>query len=97
MKIISYTKLATLKKGDTKMIDKLKTEYDYFLTELDYLLSDKEKRGKVALIKGKKIQGIYKDMNEAIYIAMQKKGYKLSTFLVQKIEKQFVHHLSRVC
>lgn len=74
----------------------LKQEYDYFLTKLKDLLSDNNNKGKIALIKDKKIQGIYNDIDEAILDATQEKGYELETFLVQKIEKQQTHYISRI-
>lgn len=76
--------------------DILKQEHDYFLQKLKELLSDDNKKGKIALIKDKKIQGIYSDIEEAITAATQEKGYELETFLVQKIEKQKTHYISRI-
>ena len=78
------------------MGENLVKEYEFFKSKINDLLSDKNIKGRFALIKDKKIQGIYDSLEKAMQSATNEKGYKLGTFLVQKIERQEVQYISRM-
>ena len=74
----------------------LKKNYVFFQNQLPTLLKDQNKKDKFALIKDEQIIGIYDTVEQAIDTAVKEKKFKLETFLVQKIEKQQVHYISRI-
>ena len=94
-----YKTLDALKIGRcivNKNEELLKKNYRFFKTELPNLLKDDNNKGKFALIESEKIIGIYDTLEQAINVAIEEKKFKLETFLVQKIEKQKVHYISRI-
>ena len=80
---------------ETKNEKLLKKNYTFFQNQLPTLLKDQNKKNKFALIKDEQIIGIYDTVEQAIDTAVKEKKFKLETFLVQKIEKQQVHYISR--
>lgn len=80
---------------ETKNEKLLKKNYAFFQNQLPTLLKDQNKKDKFALIKDEQIIGIYDTVEQAIDTAIKKKKFELETFLVQKIEKQQVHYISR--
>lgn len=81
-------------------MDKLKDEklieiYNFFKQGLPSLLKDKDKKGKFALIKDQKIIGFYLSIDDAMEKA-NIENIEPGTFLVQKVEKDIVHHFSRI-
>lgn len=66
------------------MASPLKKEFDYFLSHQDELVE--KYLGRVVVIKDQNVVGDYGDEQEAIS-AMQNKGFRVGTFLVQKVEK----------
>ncbi len=81
---------------ETKTEKLLKKNYAFFQNQLPALLKDRNKKDKFALIKDKQIVGVYDTVEKAIDTAIKEKQFKLETFLVQKIEKQQVHYISRI-
>ena len=81
---------------ETKTEKNLKKNYVFFQSQLPALLRDKTKKDKFALIKNEQIVGIYDTVEQAMDTAIKEKKFKLETFLVQKIEKQQVHYISRI-
>ena len=81
---------------ETKAEKLLKKNYKFFQSQLPKLLRDKDKKDKFALIKDEAIIGVYDSVDKAINTAIKEKQFKLETFLVQKIEKQQVHYISRI-
>ena len=81
---------------ETKTNKLLKKNYAFFQNQLSTLLRDKNKKDKFALIKDEQIIGIYDTVEKAMDTAIKEKQFKLETFLVQKIEKQQVHYISRI-
>ena len=81
---------------ETKKEKLLKKNYIFFQNQLPALLKDQKKKNKFALIKDEQIIDIYDTVEQAINIATKEKNFKLETFLVQKIEKQQVHYISRI-
>ena len=83
---------------ETKTEKLLKKNYVFFRSQLPTLLKNKSNKNKFALIKDEQIVGVYDTVEKAINTAVKEKQFKLETFLVQKIEKQQVHHIyKRVC
>ena len=80
---------------ETKNEKLLKKNYTFFQNQLSTLLKDQNKKNKFALIKDEQIIDIYDTIEQAIDAAVKEKKFKLETFLVQKIEKQQVHYISR--
>ena len=68
--------------------------YQFFIKKLPSLLKDEDKKNKFAVIKDKKIVGFYESIEDAM-IEAKEKNIELGTFLVQKIEKEQVHRISR--
>ena len=81
---------------NTKAEKLLKKNYKFFQSQLPTLLKDKNKKNKIALIKDEEIVGIYDNIQQAINTAIKEKQFKRETFLVQRIEKQQVHYISRI-
>ena len=81
---------------ETKKEKLLKKNYIFFQNQLPALLKDQKKKNKFALIKDEQIIDIYDTVEQAINTATKEKNFKLETFLVQKIEKQQVHYISRI-
>ena len=81
---------------ETKNEKLLKKNYKFFQKQLPNLLKDQNKKNKFALIKDEQIIGIYDNVEQAIDTAVKEKNFKLETFLVQKVEKQQVHYISRI-
>lgn len=73
----------------------LKKNYEFFKKILPGLLKDQDKKDKFAIIKEESLIGIYETLEQAIDTATKEKKFKLGTFLVQKIEKQQIHRISR--
>ncbi|MDE0118567.1 MAG: hypothetical protein OXM55_00980 [Bdellovibrionales bacterium] len=83
---------------ETKTDKLLRKNYVFFQNQLPTLLRDKNKKDKFALIKDEQIVGVYDTVEKAMDTAIKEKQLKWETFLVQKIEKQQVHHIyKRVC
>ena len=74
----------------------LNKNYKFFKKKLPELLKDTNKKNKYALIYDEKVIGIYETVKEAIEVATEEKKLNWETFLVQKIEKQTVHYISRI-
>ena len=68
----------------------------FFQNQLPFLLKDKNKKNKFAIIKDEEIVGVYDTVEQAINTAIKEKKFQLETFLVQKIEKQQAHYISRI-
>lgn len=81
---------------ETKTDKLLKKNYTFFQNQLPILLRDQNKKDKFALIKDEQIVGIYDTVEKAMDTAIKEKQFKLETFLIQKIEKQQVHYISRI-
>ncbi len=81
---------------ETKTDKLLKKNYTFFQNQLPTLLRDQNKKDKFALIKDEQIVGIYDTVEKAMDTAIKEKQFKLETFLIQKIEKQQVHYISRI-
>ena len=81
---------------ETKNEKLLKKNYTFFQSKLPALLRDQKKKNKFALVKDQQIIGVYDTVEQAIDTAVKEKNFKLETFLVQKIEKQQVHYISRI-
>ena len=81
---------------ETKKEKLLKKNYIFFQNQLPALLKDQKKKNKFALIKDEQIIDIYDTVEEAINTAVKEKNFKLETFLVQRIEEQQVHYISRI-
>ena len=75
---------------------KLNKDYEFFISQLDNLLSKKENKGKVVIIKDKKIISIHDSFDVALKVATQEKKFEAGTFLIQKIEKPKHHYISRL-
>ena len=83
---------------ETKAEKLLRKDYEFFKSQLPSLLKSKNKRNKFAVIRDEQIIGIYESFEEALNTAEREKHFELGTFLIQKIEKQQVHHIyKRVC
>ena len=81
---------------ETKTEKLLRKNYVFFQSQLPTLLKERSKKDKFALIKDEEITGVYDTVEQAINTAIKEKRFKLETFLVQKIEKQQVHYISRL-
>ena len=78
-----------------KNADVLEQNYLFFIDRLPELLEDSNKKNKIALIKDQKIIGFYEDIEKAMNTAKENK-FELETFLIQKVEKQQKHYISRI-
>ena len=75
--------------------DILEKNYLFFIDKLPELLEDSNKKNKIALIRDQKIIGFYEDIEKAMNTAKENK-FELETFLIQKVEKQQTHYISRI-
>ena len=81
-----------MKKNNEELLNK---NYKFFKKKLAYLLKDKNKKNKFALIYNEEIIGIYETLEKSIEVATKEKKLQWETFLIQKIEEQKVHYISR--
>ena len=73
----------------------LNKNYAFFKKKLPELMSNENNKNKFVLIHNQEIIGVYNNIKKAIEVAVEEKKFEWETFLVQKIEEQKIHYISR--